>query len=180
MTLGAEVTQRRPAGCVGTAARVIYFVAILAAAYVLVTSFDRARPPAGGDTQRLILSLASALDVYREGHDAYPPDHATGLHKDLDLSAECLVYFLDGRGRGQGPPTGTLYYEFSSEQIRDADGDGFLEAVDSWGRPFLYNTGPRENGPFNQRGAPRRHRDGFDLLSAGPDGKLYTPDDICH
>ena len=72
----------------------------------------------------------------------------------------------------------TAYYAFDPKSLKDTDNDGLPELVGPWGRPFHYNAGTKQNGPFNQNGAPKHSAEGFDLSSAGPDGKHGTDDDV--
>ena len=158
-------------------------------------------------TQVRIDALSRALEEYGGQYRAFPPDSGVGLHPELDQPAECLVYYLSGPAiyydlvthdypwshdvytdvpgaLGEGRGKLTVHYKFKAEHLGDAaplgdrDGDRIPEAVDSWGNPLLYNAGAKQNGPFNQNGAPKHNKSTFDLSSAGPDGKFGTKDDI--
>ena len=162
-------TRRQPAGCTGTAARVTYFLIIAAVGYLVVRGItDTTATSRVVRTGSIIRALSMGLDAYRQVYDVDPPDKATGLDPDLDKPSECLVRYLS-----KAP-----YHEFNKESLRDTDGDGIPEVVDAWGHPFIYNSGPEQDGPFNQNGAPKHNTKRFDLSSAGPDEKHGTDDDV--
>jgi len=195
-------TRRRTPGCADTVARCFFFAILIVIAVVVTWPFLRGRHDMSiGRTEATIQGLSMALDAYRDQHTVYPPDSGTGLHADLDKPAECLVYYLSGGSIFYDPATSPrdypwqhpllnvadlaagrnealVYYSFNSKFLEDTDGDGLPELVDPWGHPLLYNSGPGENGPFNQNGAPKHHPKKFDLSSAGPDSKHGTGDDI--
>jgi len=195
-------TRRRTPGCADTVGRCVLFAIVIAIAVVVTSPFwASSRRPPHSDITVLIKGLSMALDVYRDEHTVYPPDSGTGLHADLDKPAECLVYYLSGGSifydpatsprdypwqhpllnvaeLGAGRNEAIVYYSFHSKLLMDTDGDGLPELVDPWKHPFLYNSGPKADGPFNQNGAPKHHPKKFDLSSAGPDGEHDTEDDI--
>ena len=197
-------SERRPPGCADTVARCFFFAVLFVVAAIIISPF---LGPCNGphvrlrQTESMIQRLSLALDFYRERSGTSVPDDATGLHPDLDKPAECLVYYLSGKSiyynpatsppdypwrhealdtsrLGKGRKNATAFYEFRATRLADTDNDGLPEVVDPWGKPLLYNTGPAEDGPFNQNGAPKHNPGKFDLSSAGPDGEHDTEDDI--
>ena len=90
-------------------------------------------------------SLTIALAEYRRDYGAYPPDReAPSLG-----SSETLYLYLSGRDVESPNPVlreqlkrlraGTkVYYDFTREKVSDYDGDGYFEAVDAFGRPWVY------------------------------------------
>jgi len=196
---------RRPPGLADTLGRVGCFVIVVLLAVVfvilLVPSLPTHDRPNVARTYATIGGVSMALETYRQVYEMLPPDRSTKLHADLDKPAECLVYYLSGssiqfhpgdspaeypwrhpllniRGAGRGREKMTVYYEFQTRSLKDTDNDGLPELVDPWGDTFLYNTGGETNGPMNQNGAPKHSAEGFDLSSAGPDGKHGTDDDV--
>ena len=199
---------KRTPGCAATLSRCILFALIIIVAAVLVWAFwphrHNVRSAAQiARTQATIGSLSRALEEYRAKDNTFPPDGGVGLHPDLDKPAECLVYYLSGAtiffdeaaspidypwnhdlytdapGKGgEGRRNSPRYYDFRAKSLKDADKDGIPEVVDSWGNPLLYNAGAKQDGPFNQNGAPKQNPTTYDLSSAGPDGKHGTEDDI--
>jgi hypothetical protein len=196
---------RRPPGLADTLGRIGCFIIVVLLAVIfvvlLVPSLSRHRPHDVTGSSAMIRGISMALETYRETYEALPPDCATGLHADLDKPAECLVYYLSGssvqfhpgdspaeypwrhpllniRGAGRGREKMVVYYDFHPKSLKDTDNDGLPELVDPWGRPFLYNAGAKQNGPFNQNGAPKHNAGKFDLSSAGPDREHGTEDDI--
>ncbi len=71
-------------------------------------------------------------------------------------SSEILYYMLSQMQSFGVPPVGES--EFTTSEVRDTDGDGLLEFVDSWGRPLRFYRWPtrllKPNGPFGLDGAP--------------------------
>ncbi len=201
-------TERRSPGCADTAARCILFGGLILLAGLVVLAVLKPPQRRDGDSRvgnatATIVGLGMALEMYHDEFGAYPPDSAVGLHADLNSPAECLVYYLSGKsiyydpvnspeaypwrhdlyntiGAGASRKDQAVYYEFGRRALADTDGDGLPEVVDGWGKPLLYNSGPAENGPFNQNGAPKHNRGTFDLSSAGPDGKHATADDVAN
>ena len=71
-------------------------------------------------------------------------------------SAELLYYMLTQMESLGVPPVGEA--EFSTNEVRDTDGDGLLEFVDGWGRPLRFYRWPtrllKPNGVFGLDGPP--------------------------
>ena len=203
MSPDAYATRRRTPGCADTVGRCVLFAILIVIAVVVTWPFLGSGHgiPRRARTVATIEGLSMALEIYRDEHTAYPPDSGTGLHADLDKPAECLVYYLSGESVFYDPATSPrdypwqhpllnvaklaagrnkakVYCSFNTRLLKDTDGDGLPEVVDPWGEPLLYNSGPEENGPFNQNGAPKHHLKKFDLSSAGPDGEHGTEDDV--
>ena len=143
--------------------------------------------------------LKTGLETYKQAHGTYPPDR----RPDLTRSSECLVLYLSGSSicyiDGTSPPTYpwrhgaysvpgrravTACYPFDDATfLKDTDKSGdpghrAPELFDTWGRRIIYNTGLSEDGDHNQLGGPRYSLHRYDLLSAGPDEKYGTADDI--
>jgi hypothetical protein len=184
----------------------LIMVSIAAIAFILlVPSFRHGRGDSDwvmeARTEGLVQGLCMALDAYRNRYDLFPRDRGIGLHPDLDKSSECLIYYLSGASirytsgvssadypwkhaildesrLGHGRGARHIFYQFRDDMLADDDGDEIPELVDAWGRPLIYNAGPAENGPFNQRGAAKHDAGHFVLISAGADGKFGTEDDI--
>ena len=90
-------------------------------------------------------TLSIALEEYRGDHGVYPPDReAPSLG-----SSETLYLYLSGRDVESPNPVlrqqlkrlraGTkVYYNFTREKVSDYDGDGYFEAIDPYGRPWVY------------------------------------------
>ena len=176
---------------------------VIVLAVLVVRRFSGIRRPVDliGKTRALMAGLSMAQETYRSMYEALPPDSGVGLHPDLDKPAECLAFYLSGptifydpavspldapwdheiydtSRRGAGRRSLPRFYDFHTRSLKDEDKDGIPEVVDSWGNPLLYNTGAKQNGPFNQNGAPTHNKPTYDLSSAGPDGEHGTEDDI--
>lgn len=71
-------------------------------------------------------------------------------------SSELLYYMLTQMEVLGVPPVGEA--EFSTNEVRDFDGDGLLEFVDGWGRPLRFYRWPtrllKPNGVFGLDGQP--------------------------
>ncbi len=152
--------------------------------------------------ESLIQGISTALDEYNQMHGVYPPNRSTNIHGNLDLSAECLVYYLSGADISYDPnnvPTGyrwthpvfqdttssgsgrraaPIHYEFHHSDLMDGDEDKIPELKGPFGKRVIYNPVGATDGHTNQFGQPRYRLGTFDLFFAGPDGKYDTSDDI--
>ena len=131
---------------------VIAIISILAGLLlgVVMTAPDRARRAVAG-TQ--LKGLEVAIRQYDFDFGQYPPDTAAAARGEidagLDLSSECLVEFLGtayrrrpnpAKGEVQSSRNCGPYFEFPEDSLVDRDGDGRLEFVDPWGRPYEYDN----------------------------------------
>ncbi len=152
--------------------------------------------------ESLIQGVSTALDEYNQMYGTYPPNKSTNVHAQLDLTAECLVYYLSGASISYDPgnvPTGyrwthsvfqdtsqdgsgrrsaPIFYEFHHSDLMDGDGDNIPELKGPFGKRVFYNPVGTSDGPTNQFGQPRYRLDSFDLFFAGPDGEYDTSEDI--
>jgi len=133
--------------------------------------------------------LRTALSQYDYQFGRYPPDAsaAVAINPDLDLSAECIVYFLStafrrapvaAKGEVKATRNGGPYMQFDSGELVDSDGDGLMEYVDPWGRPFEYDnirddvagyTDCATSAPDPRKGTAR-NKQWYDLFCLGPPG----------
>jgi prepilin-type N-terminal cleavage/methylation domain-containing protein len=97
----------------------------------------------------------------------------------MDATTEALFYYLTNAAL-----TSTAYLELQKDvQWMDYNGNRLPEAVDSWGRPLLYNRAPFPSGPsgYDTAGNPIHGLPGtavpFDLFSVGPDGVTSNGND---
>jgi prepilin-type N-terminal cleavage/methylation domain-containing protein len=143
--------------------------------------------------EAMIHGLSMAAESYKQMYYAYPPDY----HPEMSYVSQALVYYLSGASityTGTKAPTGYpwhhevfqdttgsgrlashVFYQFNDDMLIDLGG-GLPGIIDPWGLPLFYNApGPSTNNP---NGNPKHNVQGFDLLSAGVDGKLGTDDDI--
>lgn len=186
---------------VGGSVRNVIIAAVclaLVALLVVIIGSGPDGPPA--PMAAYLATMSSSLETYKATYSCYPPDCGLDVHPDLDMPAECLVYYLSGASicytPGVTPPdypwrhpiyhhvppdgrrTLARYYPFDENMLRDADADGIPEFVDFWGQPIFYNCGSDIDGRSNQNGRPRQNPDKFDLVSSGPDKMIGTDDDI--
>jgi len=154
-------------------------------------------------TQSMIGGIGMALETYKEAHLRYPPDQHPGLggSPGLDLSSECLIYYLSGGSmfydalsspvdypwhhnlynigvNGGGRKAMSVYYEFTSNSLADFDDDDAPELIDPWQHRLIYNAGSTTNGDWNQYAAPMHRLNKFDLFSAATDGQYGNDEDI--
>lgn len=148
----------------------------------------------------LIEGVSAALDEYSQMHGVYPPDKSANVSPDLDLSAECLVYYLSGASiaydpsnppagylwkhavfhdtTGGGRMTAPIHYEFHHSDLMDGDGDKIPELKGAFGKRIIYNSGTGGSTSTDQYGKPKHRKGTFDLFFAGPDKRYDTDDDI--
>jgi len=147
-------------------------------------------------TESIIHGLSLGLDQYKVIHGVYPPDRATGVSAALDMTAECLVYYLSGATIAYDPGTQpnyrwkhplfavtgrkawTYYYQFDETSLADFDGDNIPSVIDPWQNRLVYNVGSGTNSSFNQNEQPRYRLGKYDIYSAGPDGEAGNKDDV--
>ena len=139
----------------------------------------------------MIQGLGMAIEAYKQRHYVYPPDS----HTSLSYVSEALAYYLSGASIAYGPgsapsgypwyhiifkdPSGSgrrashILYQFKDDMLQDvASKNGVPAIIDPWQRPLFYNSAGGANGN------PNHNVQGFDLVSAGPDGSLGNDDDI--
>jgi len=151
----------------------------------VVGNFRHGEPP--GATVCTVKGLEVALRNYDYNFDEHPPDAA--MDPRFDLPSECLVYYLGTAFRKLPGKTGTVladrnggpYFEFKNEYLKDTDGDGIMEFVDSWGRPYMYDNLRDDANGFTDcshpvfgpdpRGGKGRSPESYDIWSQGPPGK---------
>jgi len=149
----------------------------------------------------IIHGISGALEAYKQAYQVYPPDkkNESDDAQDLNLSSECLVYYLSGGSiyyingtssasypwqhavyQSSGRKNMTIYLSFNRNLLADKDGDGAPELYDPWGKRFIYNSGVGTDGDYNQYGAADHNFRKCDLLSGGPDKTYATADDIAN
>lgn len=122
----------------------------------------------------MLNNLLVAIADYHRDNGVYPPDSGDG---DLDKCSETLYFYLVGcdvdspnkelRERlRRERMNAKVYFDFKKELLKDYDGDGRWEAVDAWGKPWLY--------VFTSPHPPFHRKTTYDLYSVGPDGKTGT------
>lgn len=151
-------------------------------------------------TVSIIHGISMGLDAYKSVHGVYPPDKGVRTHAQLNLSSECLVYYLSGAAiaydpnnpppgfkwrhalfqdsTGSGRKATTIYYEFDGDCLADFDNDRIPEVIDPWQNQLIYNTGTSTNSDLNQNKQPRHRVAEFDIYAPGPDRKPGTKDDV--
>jgi len=151
-------------------------------------------------TETIIHGISMALNAYKTTFYTYPPDKATGTHADLDLSSECVAYYLSGASiayNPASPPSGfawrhelfqdsgdsgrkamDVFYQFKDDMLVDYDKDKIPEIKGPYQKHMIYNSGSSTDGSFNQYGAPRHNIKKFDIFFVGPDQKYGTDDDV--
>ena len=151
-------------------------------------------------TVTIIHGISMGLDAYKSIHNVFPPDKGLSTHAQLNLTAECLVYYLSGASiaydpnnpppgykwrhalfqdtTGSGRKATTIYYEFHGDSLVDFDNDNIPEVIDPWQNQLIYNTGTSTDGNSNQNKQPRHRIGEYDIYAPGPDRKPGTKDDV--
>jgi hypothetical protein len=118
-------------------------------------------------TNVLFRSLVDGIEAYRERTGNYPAQDADDLTVGLLAQVRADAWFtLDPGETGPHP-------ELESLEL----------FVDGWGRPIRYRVWAGMNDAAIQQRVvngdlnPPHHRDGYDLISPGPDGVIDTEDD---
>jgi prepilin-type N-terminal cleavage/methylation domain-containing protein len=152
--------------------------------------------------EAMIHGLSMAAESYKQMYYAYPPDPPDPNPNPAEIcySSQSLVYHLSGASIVYGPGNAPseypwkhpffkdpstqgnqrraqhVFYQFNDDMLKDlksGSGEiGLPGIIDPWGVPLFYNA------PGGGNGNPKHNVQGFDLLSAGVDGKLGTDDDI--
>jgi len=175
---------------------VMSIIAILVAILVptIVTLRRTAKRTASRD---LLFQISASVQQYSQDWGSAPPDFCPNDAEYLkftnytvadpfisgagpmEATAEALYYYLTNQAL-----TGTPYLELQKDvQWMDYNNNKLPEAVDSWGRPFLYNRAAFPSGPsgYNAAGNPIHNLPGtavpFDLFSVGPDGVTSNGND---
>ena len=61
--------------------------------------------------------------------------------------------------------------EFDEKELKNTDGDEYLEFVDPWGSPYIYvGDNPHPPAPHPESDNPWNNEGFVDLTSLGPDG----------
>lgn len=128
--------------------------------------------------------LALALEAYRAQGRDYPwvPEPAlAGTTPRSEAGTALLRALLGYRSLDPARPELLVRGSFLSDELLNYGGGpewkgvgdpGSAFAVDPWGRPYLYLY-----RPSYPRSESAWRRDGFLLLSAGPDGEVFLPPD---
>jgi prepilin-type N-terminal cleavage/methylation domain-containing protein len=141
---------------------VITVIAILAGLLLgaIVVARGAARNRA---TKQVIVQVGMALEQFRDTHGSYPPDKAVGGVE----SSECLAIFVAGglyadeRSASEAEQDALRakrdFLKRKKSLMSDADVDNYVELIDPWGLPLLYN-----------RTNPLHNPKSYDLFSCGP------------
>ena len=179
---------------------VVMSVIAILAGILLPTIITVRRMAKRGATKNLLQQIAGAAEQYSADCGQFPPDTApsgtqfvkfvgyelgksfaqNSFSATVQASSEALYYFLGNPNITGSHP----YIELQKEvQYTDYNGNNLPEAVDSWGRPFLYNraefpdAGGQSQSAWDAHGDPGHHHpDHFDLYSVGPDGQSNKTD----
>ncbi|MBC8403674.1 MAG: prepilin-type N-terminal cleavage/methylation domain-containing protein [Planctomycetes bacterium] len=157
------------------------------------------------NTKTRLQTLAQLIASYRSVENDYPDDrlprNASASALNENSEALCLAFF-DPSYTGQKPKLewlGNTDDDSSSRQLTIFSDKQLKEIVDGWGNPIVYFESMHydraaqcfagEDGQFvEQTVTPARDQgtglalgqNGFQLISAGPDGIFDTEDDIVH
>jgi hypothetical protein len=164
----------------------IALIAILlfvnAAPWLIGTAHPR---PLRSITRSIVKSVSVACEAYKFDLGHFPPDKIIINGKTLS-SSESLAWHLTRQltapvksGEKSGQVVGP-YLDPSSRHVADTDKNGFMELLDAWGKPLIYDNIVDDPGGFDSLGDvdPRRdgrprHPDSFDIFTQS-DGVSVT------
>ena len=108
-----------------------------------------------------IETLVTALEQYCDFYDKFPdPNAVSEYDTGCNLDIERLYYKLTLAPEAKK----ALNLINTTLIVNNDDSDNYLEIIDPWGTAFRYTYEPDDNFPV--------------IISAGPDKKLGTKDDI--
>lgn len=127
--------------------------------------------------QQLITQVAMNIEQYSTTYGEPPPEK----YGSTAYSPECLVIFL-GRGLYGAEKTKPTAYQEAAKAKRDFmtpkekflfdhNNNGYLELVDAWGLPIIYNRTRFTSGSiatWSDLRPPRHNPTRYDLFSCGP------------
>ncbi|MEZ5978142.1 MAG: prepilin-type N-terminal cleavage/methylation domain-containing protein [Planctomycetota bacterium] len=160
-------------------------------------------------TRSKLALLASTIDAYEHEKGSYPPSHYRTewgvAPNELNVGVECLVLSLwsnnwDAGGQISADELQNTDGDRSAGTLSDLGTSELMEFVDPWGQPIAYfesgdyGTDQRylcldENNQITEQivRARKNERIGrylahgkYQLVSAGPDGRFGTDDDVVH
>ncbi|MBN2143173.1 MAG: type II secretion system protein GspG [Candidatus Aureabacteria bacterium] len=129
--------------------------------------------------QTEIMNVLSAVNMYRSDIGIMPKDATLDrLGKSLSKS---MIFGVTDYSTIFGP-----YFEFKENNSRDTGSNSNKELIDPWGNPYHYfypaqlNKTPAPAGlPATGTSSYKTLDNGFPIVfSNGPDGNMYTDDDI--
>lgn len=155
------------------------------------------------DCRARIVGLAQLIESYADRMGDYPPSRLgalglKGANADNEGIEACVAALRSGAYTGRRPEEAWLGNTDGDANagLKSADGStALLELLDPWDNPLIYIGNADYGHEFSYRlasgdvrvraalnattGAPHQF-EGFQLLSAGPDGELGTDDDLAN
>lgn len=164
--------KSEPSGPTLLSLLVLVWIGALIAFFVFAPIFVRRSPHSHKTPSKALISvIGSALEAYRNDHDAYPPSPAAGTADDGTLFR--YLNGVDGKGVTANPGTPNVkhfepYLAITSDFVKHI-GDRMI-IIDPWGNPIHYfNCKAYVDAGHDP--ANCHNPDSFDLYSTGPDGK---------